>query len=351
MLTPEECALLATAQHLADTLFEPNAERVDQSGRVPIENLMALAAANLVDLNTRSEGFRRAFIEILCAACGTTYFTLTQHLGCAGQLAACGNPNLQRFLPEMARGSHWVGVAFGHLRRPQSMVTATPVEDGWTLSGTAPWVTGWPILSGVIYGAHLPTGEHLYVYSDATKSPAQQPSAPLPLCAMNATETVEVVLNQLFVPQENFIRLSSAEELARGDTKNLVGNVSPMFGVARGALKQLRSIAAKKASLPAILAAADTLDAELIDCRTQCERLREADKTEASWNAEALAARAWSIELGVRAAHTALAAASGSANSLDHPAQRRFREAMFYTLFQQNNAILSATVARLSHKK
>jgi hypothetical protein len=40
-------------------------------------------------------------------------------------------------------------------------------------------------------------------------------------------------------------------------------------------------------------------------------------------------------------------ASSGAANGLDHPAQRRFREAMFYTLTAQTSDIMAATLARV----
>lgn len=342
--------LLAEAQRIADTLLEPNAERVDRSGRVPRENLEALAAAGLVDGTGRSEAFRHAFVEILCAACGTTYFILTQHLGSCGQIAQSANAALrQRLLADMISGRHYVGVGFGHLRRPKPMLCAEPVSGGWLLTGTAPWVTGWPLLSGTIFGAHLPDGLHLYVYADATVSEQQQVSKPLPLCAMGATETVEVTLNGLFVPEDNFVRYSSQEQLAAGDTANLCSNVAPMLGVAMGSVRLLRQLALLK-PFPVLTQAADALDEEIARCRTTCRSLTAQIHSEPDGKERAVAARAWAIELGVRAAHTALAGASGGANSLDHPAQRRFREAMFYTLFQQSSDILQGTVRYLTRK-
>ena len=347
-MTERECALLAEAQQIAESLLEPNAERVDQSGRVPRSNLEALAAAGLADGVSYSDAFRRAFVEILCAACGTTYFILTQHLGSCGQIAQSENPVLrERFLPEMLAGKHYVGVGFGHLRRPKPMLRAEPVTGGWTLTGVAPWVTGWPVLAGTIFGAHLPDSRHLYVYVDATESAQQQVSAPLPLCAMGATETVEVTLDRLFVPSEHFVRYSSQEQLAAGDTANLCSNVSPLLGVALGSTRLLRKLALQK-PFPVLLQAADALDEEIRRCRTTCLALTRGEHLQPDWKEQAISARAWAIELGVRAAHTAVAAASGGANSLEHPAQRRFREAMFYTLFQQNSDILQGTVRHLT---
>lgn len=347
-MTEQECERLAEARRICDELLEPNAERVDRGGRVPHENLAALADAGLADGTFGSDAFQRALVELLCGACGTTYFVMIQHLGSCRQIAGSANTKLrERVLAEMVAGRHYVGVGFGHLRRPQPMLTATPVEGGWILNGVAPWVTGWPALSATIYGAHLPDGKHLYLYVPATENEHQRVSEPLPLCAMGATETVEVTLTQLFVPTENWVRDSSPELLAISDTTNLCNNVAPMFGVTQGSIRLLRQLAQKR-PFPVLGQAADALEQELTDCRTTCFTLADGDKTAPDWRARALSARAWAIELGVRAAHTGVAAASGGANSLDHPAQRRLREAMFYTLFQQTSEILQGTVARLA---
>jgi len=62
-------------------------------------------------------------------------------------------------------------------------------------------------------------------------------------------------------------------------------------------------------------------------------------------------ARAWAIDLGIRAAQASFVAASGGANALTHPAQRRCREALFYSLYQQTGDILSASVTRLAQPR
>ncbi|WP_437924237.1 hypothetical protein WMF37_35140 [Sorangium sp. So ce291] len=54
--------------------------------------------------------------------------------------------------------------------------------------------------------------------------------------------------------------------------------------------------------------------------------------------------RAWCIDLGVRAAHAAAAATAGSANLLDHAAQRLFREPMLCSLTAQTRDPQAATV-------
>jgi alkylation response protein AidB-like acyl-CoA dehydrogenase len=263
-------------------------------------------------------------------------------------LAGSANPSLrERYLRDMAAGRHYVGVGFGHLRRPEPMLRAQSVAGGWVLNGVSPWVTGWPLLRGVVYGAVLPDERHLYVYIPALVGDGLSASPPLPLCAMNASATVEVRLDNVFVPEDAFVKYSSREELARGDYNGIAGAVHPPLGCARGSLKWLRQIAARRSYLPVIAEAANALDAEIVACREDAHQWANGPKDTPEYKPGALNARAWAIELGVRAAHMAVAASSGAANSLDHPAQRRFREAMFYTLTAQTTDIMSATLGRL----
>lgn len=355
-LTDRECELLNRAREIADTLLEPNAEKVDESNEFPWANIEALGAAGLAGVTTPEKWggagatgtFQREFTEILAAACGTTYFIFTQHLGSCGQIANSGNAVLQELLPDMAAGQHYVGVGFGHLRRPEPMLIAEPIEGGWLLTGTAPYVTGWPMLSAIIFGATLPDGRHIYLYAPALLGDTLHVSEPLPLCAMNASATVEVYVNDLYVPEEHFIRYSSREEMAKGDTNGIAAAVGPPLGCAVGSLKNLRQTAQKRAHLTYIAEVADKLEAEIIACRTECRRWAEGPKDIPEYKPNALKARAWAIELSVRAAQMAVTAASGGANSLHHPAQRRFREAMFYGLIQQTGDIMAVTLARLA---
>ncbi len=356
-LTEEEQSLLRCVQTVADTVLEPRAEATDRAGEPPTHNIAALAEAGLLAITTPKEwgghavsgAFQRAFTEILTGACGTTWFTMTQHLGPCGMFAASENPTLrERFLRDMAAGRHLVGVGFGHLRRPEPMLRAREVGGGWILNGVAPWVTGWPLLSGVVYGATLADGEHhVYLYVSAEESEYLTSSAPLPLCAMNASATTEVRLTNLFVPQENWVKFSSRAEMARGDANGIAGAVSPALGCARGSVRHLRRIAEKR-RMDVLQTAADALETEINACRTDAFRWADGPKDIPDYKPNALRCRAWAIELGVRCAHAAVAASSGGANSLDHPAQRRFREAMFYTLIAQTGDILTATVERLA---
>ena len=54
------------------------------------------------------------------------------------------------------------------------------------------------------------------------------------------------------------------------------------------------------------------------------------------------------IDLMVRCAHAAVVSSSGAANSVDHPAQRIFREAMVFSVSAQTGPIMEATLERIA---
>src|SRR5207253_1307318 len=105
--------------------------------------------------------------QLLASYCGVTTFTQAQHHGPSRMIANGPNGELKRrLLPDLARGKRMSGISFAHLRRPgPPVLRAEPVEGGWRLQGTAPWVTGWGLISQVAFGATLPDGRFLYVWS------------------------------------------------------------------------------------------------------------------------------------------------------------------------------------------
>jgi alkylation response protein AidB-like acyl-CoA dehydrogenase len=65
---------------------------------------------------------------------------------------------------------------------------------------------------------------------------------------------------------------------------------------------------------------------------------------------EKLQIRAWAIDLAVRCAHAGVAAHSGAANALSHPAQRVYREALVFTVSAQTTDIMRATLDRIARR-
>ncbi|HZT44452.1 MAG TPA: acyl-CoA dehydrogenase family protein [Chthonomonadaceae bacterium] len=367
----EEADILRAARQVADSVLGPNAQESDRAAGPNPANFRALADAGLLGIAIpraygglgASGATQRAVTEILAAACGVTTFVQAQHHGAAYHLAGAPNAALkQRLLPDMAAGRMLCAVSIAHWRRPDPPVLrAEPVEGGYRLSGTAPWVTGWGLMNQVVVAATLPDGRIVFVWSPARREEfadlfagiappdgdwgSLRASDPLPLCAMNASATVTLTLDGWFVPQAHWLHESDRETLQRNDRSGVLGPTALTLGCTAASVRLLCETAERR-PISAIRRAAAAFAAEWEATRKQVlEWIGKTDAPDFFENAVRL--RAGCIELAVRAAHAAVAASSGAANTLAHPAQRLLREAMFYTIQAQTVDVMDATLARL----
>lgn len=364
--------LLSTARAVCESLLGPNAQRADRASGPLVENFRALASAGLLGLALpqRFGGLdaagatQRQYTELLASYCGVTTFVQAQHHGSSRMIANGPNEALKQCLvPDLAAGKRMCAISFAHLRRPGvPILRAENCSGGYRLNGTAPWVTGWGLMDQVVFGATLPDGRFLYVWTPANRADypslfnmrdltddaqwgTMTASAPIALCAMNASCTVELQMNNWFVPADHFLAESDRQTMERNDRNGVLGATAMPLGCAAAGLRLLCD-AAERRSIPAAARAAVSFASELSDAKSQVEFWSDkAGEPECFENA--VRVRAWCIELALRTAHAAIAAFSGSANSLDHPAQRLMREAMFYTIQAQTREVMDATLARL----
>ena len=369
--TLEEATILAAARDVCERALGPNAEATDRGTGPNRANFEALAGKGLLGLAIPKEyggldangATQRKFTQLLASYCGVTTFTQAQHHGPSRMIANGPNRELkQRLLPDLASGKRMSGISFAHLRRPgPPVLRAEPVEGGWRLQGTAPWVTGWGLISQLAFGATLPDGRFLYVWSPTQREEFPElfadieppegkggtlvASLPLALCAMNASATVELTLTDWFIPAAHWLSESDRETMQRNDRNGVLGATAMPIGCAEAAIRLLEGTAEQR-PIPAIRRAAQAFATEWEEVVAQVEEWngRGADLT---FFANAVRVRAWCIELALRAAHAAVTASSGAANMLSHPAQRLLREAMFYTVQAQTHEVMDATLARL----
>lgn len=371
---PEEEQIVAKAREIAEQVLLPRAEISDQAEGPNRENFRALAEAGLLGLTLPKEyggldvsgDTQREITEILASACGVTTFVQAQHHGPSKMIANGPNEALKkRLLPELAAGHMLCGVSFAHLRRPgPPVLRAEPVEGGYRLYGTAPWVTGWGLMNQVVFGATLPDERFVYVWVPANReefpelfegvTPPQNDwghytaSPPLRLCAMNASATVTLTLNGLFVPEAHRLQLSDRETLRCNDRKGVLGATALPMGCAAGAVRLLCTLAERR-PIPAIGRSAEHFTQELAQTK-RAIAYWSVRNNDPSFFEKAVRLRAHAIRLAVRAAHAAVTATSGAANLLSNPAQRLFREAMFYTVQAQTQEVMAATLQLLEEE-
>jgi len=334
----------------------PWAEAVDQGDLFPEQSLRRLAEAGCASVTAGSEVHGpplRAdalwrFHESLASACGTTWFVLVQHLGACSQVAAAESAELSgTWLTELVSGRRWMGVAFGHLRRPEPMVRAIKVSGGWEIDGLAPWVTGWPLLDAIIVGALTADGRHLFAVIETRHTPGCTPSDPLRLSAMQASRTVAVRFDRVSVSESNVLRIADPEELRQGDRSNLLKTIAPLSGVASTALSVGRA-SLRSRSLSEAGRDWEILSARHADLRTKV--LEALTSTPGPSDDDRLALRTEAISLAMDITAGAVVAGAGNGVLSSLPAQRLQREAAFYSVFQQTSAIAGSIVAALARR-
>lgn len=287
--------------------------------------------------------FRQFQIEVARAS-GALAFLQTQHQSAVGMLARSPNETLkQQWLPRMASGERMLGIGFSQLRRPgPPMMTATPDGDGYRLDGHVPWVTGHGFFSHFIIAAERPDGRAVFAVVPFTNAEGIIFSEPMRLAAMEAAQTVTAEVQGLVVSPDDIVFLQPKGWIQRSDLINVTLQGFFALGCARAGLDILALNAERKQT--------DFMFEALAQLQEEWEALSHAMAArpdEQEYEAR-LQLRASAIDLMTRCAHAGVVSSSGAANSLDHPAQRVWRESIVFTVSAQTTDIMAASLARLA---
>ncbi len=238
--------VLATAEHIAENVLLPAALATDAARAMPIELLDVLAGAGLYGLfATREVGGldieREAgeqVIETLAGGCLTTTFVWVQHLSTAARVARLDGSVRDEWAEPLALGERRSGVAFSHLRHPESEgLTATPVAGGYRLDGTAPLVTGWGLVDVVHVAARM-GADIAWLLVDAVAAPTLE-VRPLELAAVNASATVALHCSGHMVAASRLTEIQPLDDWVARDVESLRTNGFLSLGVARRCLALL----------------------------------------------------------------------------------------------------------------
>lgn len=374
-------AVLRLAEDFLRDEVSPKAQEIDRDPEVLRWALKGLCERNLMALRRPAEyggpgigeeAFRH-FQESCARYSGALSFLQTQHQSAGSMIAKSSNEALKaEYLPRMGNGEKLVGIGFSQLRRGgPPIMRAEEASGGYVLDGHVPWATGFDFYPEFLVGATLPDGRAVFAvvplhstalprssFSRDVSSPAPEPgsheeneeggvriSELMRLAAMETANTVTVDFTKFFVPDEKVCFIREAGWIKNNDQINIALQGHFALGCARAGLDILSSAAEKK-KLDFAKAAFESLSKELDACREQTRLAQRGVELEQA-TTERLQVRAWAIDLAVRCAHAAIAASGGAANSIHHPAQRVYREALVYTVSAQTTPIMEATLARL----
>ncbi|MEM9536432.1 MAG: acyl-CoA dehydrogenase family protein [Cyanobacteria bacterium P01_A01_bin.3] len=350
---------------LQDTIA-PQATALDSEPDALRDAFYQLGQAGLLGLKVPQEWGGREwtpinidhYTEQVARYSGALAFLQTQHQSAAGALAKSDNQELKElYLRSATRGDIGLGVGFSHLRRShQPPVTATALAEGspvngYRVSGTVPWITGYSTFQHFILGAQLQDGSALFALipfrsSDNPDGGLLHISDPMQLAAMQSTQTVAATFTDYTIPSRLIIDIKPPNWIHTRDRLNPLSHSFFALGCARAGLDVLES--AQNPQIPAISNAFQTLNRQLEDCRSATYSARSGD-TPQPLGPDRLELRAEAIDLAVRCAHAAVTASRGSANYRQHPAQRIYREALAFTVFGQTTNLMTATLDRIAN--
>lgn len=303
--------VLSTAERLADEVLFPAALATDTVDAVPVDLLDTLAEVGLYGLSgpVSAGGVDADFptvcsvVEKLASGCLTTTFVWVQHLGAVIAAAGSDNVAIRDWVSPLCRGQRRAGLALGGAISGRPLLRARETENGWTFTGTSPYVSGWNRVDVIHTAARTDDGRLVWALIDARES-ATLIVERLTLVALNATATVRADFLEHDVAAQ---RVTSVGPYRDGPVppEPLRIHAALALGVAMRCCRLLGST---------------PLDAELAGVRAELDRLDPATIE---------GARGSAGEVALRAA-AALAVATGSRSLLvgDH-AQRLIREALF----------------------
>lgn len=206
--------------------------------------------------------------------------------------------------------------------------------------GAVPWYTGWGLNDLMLLAGVTDADEVVFAFADAREQPELRASAPMRLVALTAARTVSLTLDGLWVPEESVVLRTPREEFARVDVPRSTNTSPAVFGLGYAALDLL-------GAAPAERGAADGLRARLDEVRERAYALADHPVPHEHVE-ERLALRTRAYELLRAATTAAVVAGGGRATSVDSPAQRIAREAVFLLIQGQTATVREAHLAALA---
>lgn len=339
----------------ADFLLEwvrPRAQILDRDPRALRETFVEMGSRGLLGLRVGNKygghGVEdkefRIFQEHVARNSGILAFLQTQHQSACNFIMQSDSEDLKAFtLPALANGDNYAGIAFSQLRKTGSPVLrAWPEGDHYVVEGFAPWVTGWGIFNHCVTAATLPDGNTLFFWHELKRSHFMIPSPIMELAVFEPAQTVSIEFRNLIIPKSDVLYIRPGNWIHDSDQLNIALQAPFALGCAQAGIDIMETTYERK-SISAIKTSAEALDRELQKCRSEVYSAMD-DRED---YIRGLKARSWAIEMSVRCAHAAIASSGGAGNSIGHPAQRVYREALVFTVLAQTEPILEATLARL----
>ncbi len=336
-------------QSIVDTNLARLTVRIDREGHYPAEVLRALGKAgvfcqHLASQHSSGRGDLAAAIGAMAVTareCLSTAFLVWCQDACAWYIDSSDNAYLKEtLLPKISSGMVLGGTGlsnpmkyYGGIEALQ--LTARPVDDGYIVNGTLPWVSN---LGPDHYFAALCRIEAAQAREAMMMVPCSTPGLTLKqlahFTAMEGTATYACQFKNAFIPRSHLLADPSPAYVARIKPGFILLQGGMAVGLIESCIALMREVEPQLAHVNCHLDdRPDELSEELEALKTQVMSLAATPyESSRDYLREVLEARLAAAELALRAASSALMHAGARGYLINAPAQRKLREAYFVAI-------------------
>jgi len=359
-------ALIAAVRAIAQGPLAAPAEAIDRVGYYPRAELQQLGAVGAMGVHLDSTAGPadyglaiRAMAEV-SRVCGATGFMLWCQAVCGLYLQQSGNPALVgEVLQRHASGAGLGGTALSNPMKSYAQIEslllkATPVEGGYLVNGTLPWVSnlGPDHYCGAVAAIAQPEGAapRELMFLLRCDAPGVEMRDCPSFSGMEGTGTYALRLKDHFVGAEHTIADPTKPYIARIRAAFVMLQCGMAVGITQGAIDSMWAVEAQLGHVNQFLEdRPDALQAELDALSARVMRLAETPfDTRTEFFIDVLDARAHGAELCLRAAQSALMHQGARGYLMSSDVQRRVRESHFVAIVTPAIKHLRKEIARLS---
>ena len=359
-------ALLAAVREVAQGPLAAVVESIDRTGYYPRAELQQLAALGAMSAHLDGEAGPGDFglsIRAMAEAsrvCGATGFMMWCQAVCGLYMQQSGNPALNGdALMAHVRGDTLGGTALSNPMKSYAQIEslllkATPVEGGYIVNGSLPWVSNLgPDHSCGAIAAVVNGDEHIgreVMFLLRCDAPGVELRECPSFSAMEGTGTYALRLKDHFIGVDDVIADAAKPFIARIRAAFVMLQCGMAVGVTQGAIDSIWEVEAQLGHVNQFLEdRPDALQAELDALTARVMKLAETPyNPSVEFFIDVLDARAHGAELSLRAAQSALLHQGARGYLMSSAVQRRVRESHFVAIVTPAIKHLRKEIARLS---
>ncbi len=371
-LREEHLQVREMARRFADEVVAPQARELDEREEFPTEIVKQMGELGFMGLpypekygGAGMDTLAYAIaVEEIARACGSTAITLAAHvsLGCGPVYGNGTEEQKQKYLVPMAKGEA-IG-AFGLTESNAGSdaagteTRAAKVDGGWRVNGSKIYITNGSVAQYITFTARTDASKGtkgISAFIIETSAPGYRVGKREKKMGLHASDTVEVVFEDVFVPESNLVG-----EAAGGFSafmRTLMGGRISIgalaLGLAQGAYEHSLKYAKERKQFGQPIANFQAVQFMLADMAVQIEAarllvyhaavLKDAGKPFAK---EASIAKLFASEIANRVTDKAIQVHGGMGYCRDVPVERMHRDAKLMEIGEGTSEIQRMVIAR-----